>query len=245
LKEKVAIIVPCFNEEENITGVIDDILANAPQNEEWHIIMVNDCSTDDTLAKLQADGRAIILDLPCNSGVGAAVQTGFKYASANNFDYAVKFDGDGQHRGDYISVLLDALKNAKADFVIGSRFIEKNSEGFKSTAARRFGIRFLQVLIKLFTGYSASDPTSGFRAYNKKALRFATRYYPSFDYPEPEEIVLMQKNGFKVMDIFTEMRERQGGKSSISACKAVYYMLKVGFAIFMVSLRSKEQGVSL
>ncbi len=245
MKAKVAVIIPCFNEQDNIVNVIDDVLNNMPENEDWRPIVVNDCSTDGTSAILQADGRAVILDLPCNLGVGAAVQTGFRYAWANAFDFALKFDGDGQHRADYIPALLEVLKNDQADFVIGSRFVDNNTQGFKSTSLRRIGIRFFRFLIKSVSGYTPSDPTSGFRAYNRNALKFATRYYPSFDYPEPEELVLMKKNKFRIKDVFTEMRERQGGVSSISFCKAVYYMFKVGFAILMVASRPQEKDFSL
>ncbi len=245
MKIKVAIIIPCFNEQDNIISVIDDVLKNMPGNENWLPIVVNDCSTDGTLPELQADGRAVILDLPCNSGVGAAVQTGFKYAWENDFDFALKFDGDGQHRADYIPALLEVLKNDQADFAVGSRFVDNNKQGFKSTSLRRVGINFFRFLIKSLSGYTPSDPTSGFRAYNRRALKFAIRHYPSFDYPEPEELVLMKKNNFRIKDVFTEMRERQGGVSSISLCRAVYYMFKVGFAIFMVALRPKEKDFSL
>ncbi len=245
MKIKVAVIVPCFNEQDNIINVIDDILDNMPKNEEWQPIVVNDCSIDGTFAVLQADGRAVVLDLPCNLGVGAAVQTGFKYACKNDFDFALKFDGDGQHRADYIPALLEILKNDQADFVVGSRFVDKNTQGFKSTQLRRVGIRFFRLLIKAVCGYTPSDPTSGFRAYNRKALEFATHHYPSFDYPEPEELVLMKKNNFRIKDVFSEMRERQGGISSIPMCKGIYYMFKVGFAILMVGLRPKEKDLSL
>lgn len=241
MKIKVAIIIPCFNEQDNITEVIDDILNNAPADQDWHPIAVNDCSTDETLARLIEDGRSTVLDLPCNSGVGAGVQTGFKYACENNFDYAFKFDGDGQHRADCISNLLAPLKNDEADFVVGSRFVNQNSKGFQSTPLRRVGIRFFRLLIKLLCGYTPSDPTSGFRGYNRRALKFATAHYPSFDYPEPEELILMKRNHFRIKDIYTEMRERQGGTSSISPFKGIYYMFKVAFAIFMVALRPEEK----
>lgn len=245
MKTRVAVIIPCYNEQDNIVKVIDDVLINTPKDEDWQAIVVNDCSTDDTLAELEADGRAVILDLPCNLGVGAAVQTGFKYAWKNDFDFALKFDGDGQHRADYIHILLEALKNDQADFVVGSRFVGNNAQGFKSTSMRRVGIKFFRLLIKSVSGYTASDPTSGFRGYNRNALKFATRHYPSFDYPEPEELVLMKKNKFRLKDVFTEMRERQGGVSSISFFKAIYYMFKVGFAILMVASRPKEKDFSL
>ena len=242
---KIAIIVPCFNEQDNIVSVIDDIINNTPKGEDWQAIVVNDCSTDETYARLHADGRAVILDLPCNLGVGAAVQTGFKYAWENNFDFALKFDGDGQHMAEYIPALLEVLKNDQADFAVGSRFVDNSNQGFKSTQLRRVGIRFFRFLIKAVCGYMPSDPTSGFRAYNRKALQFATRHYPSFDYPEPEELVLMKKNNFRIKDIFVEMRERQGGVSSISLRRGIYYMFKVGFAILMVASRPKEKEFSL
>jgi len=245
MKIKVAVIIPCYNEQDNIVKVIDDVLSNMPEDEDWQAIAVNDCSTDETFAELQSDGRAVILDLPCNLGVGATVQTGFKYAWENDFDFAFKFDGDGQHRADYIPALLEVLKNDQADFVVGSRFADNNTQGFKSTSLRRVGIRFFRFLIKSVSGYNSSDPTSGFRGYNRNALKFAIRYYPSFDYPEPEEVVLMKKNKFRIQDVFSEMRERQGGVSSISLLKAVYYMFKVGFAILMVALRPKEKDFSL
>ena len=240
---KVAVIIPCFNEQDCIVSVIDDIIANTPKGEDWSIIVVNDCSTDGTLKVLHADGRAIVLDLPCNQGVGAAVQTGFKYAARNGFDYALKFDGDGQHRADNIKVLLKPLKDKEADFVIASRFINDDNVGFKSTFLRRAGINFFRIFIKIFSGFAPTDATSGFRAYNEKALKFATLHYPNFDYPEPEEIVLMKKNGFKIKEVCSEMRERQGGVSSINPLKSVYYMIKVAFAILMVAMRPKEKDI--
>lgn len=243
MKTRTAVIIPCFNEQDSIGGVIADVSNNLPENEDWRIVAVNDCSTDNTLAELEAAGRAVILDLPCNLGVGGAVQAGFKYAWENGFDFAVKFDGDGQHRADAIAALLEVLKNGEADFVIGSRFIDRKGEGFQSTSLRRAGIIFFRILIKLLSGFTPSDPTSGFRAYNRKALRFATLHYPSFDYPEPEEIILMRKNEFRIKDVFTEMRERQGGMSSISFFKAIYYMFKVGFAILMIASRPKEKDL--
>ncbi|MCP3966155.1 MAG: glycosyltransferase family 2 protein [Lentisphaerae bacterium] len=240
-KVKVCVIVPCFNEADNVVDVIDDILSNVSQNEGWEVIAINDCSNDDTLSVLENDKRTTILDLPCNLGVGAAVQAGFKYAVSNDFDYAFKFDGDGQHMGSCLNGLLDTLKKNEADFVVGLRFINKNNQGFQSTPLRRAGIHFFRFLIGFLSGYIPSDPTSGLRGYNKKAIKFAARYYPSFDYPEPEELLLLKRNGFKMRDIYTEMRERQGGESSISPFRSVYYMLKVAFAILMVALRPKEK----
>lgn len=238
---KVAIIIPCYNEAANILKVIDDIYAMQPANEHWQPIVVNDCSTDNTAAVVAGEPRAVLLDLPCNLGVGAAVQTGYKYAIKHNFDYAVKFDGDGQHRADTLTELLTPLQDNMADMSIGSRFVQPAHSGFQSTSMRRIGIRWLRLLIRLFTGHKVSDPTSGLRAYNKIALRFAMRYYPSFDYPEPEEIVLMYANGFSITEVYTVMDERLGGVSSISPLKSIYYMFKVSFAMFMVAMRPQEK----
>jgi glycosyltransferase involved in cell wall biosynthesis len=240
-EQRVAIIIPCYNEAENIIQVIDDICSAQPSGEIWQPIVVNDCSIDNTAEIVRNDQRAILLDLPCNLGVGAAVQTGFKYAVKHNFDYAVKFDGDGQHRAGALVELLKPLQDNVVDMTIGSRFINPETGGFQSTMIRRVGIRWLRLMVFVFTGYRASDPTSGLRAYSKNALNFAMRYYPSFDYPEPEEIILMRRNGFTIADIYTTMNERQGGVSSISSLKSIYYMLKVSFAMFMIATRPKEK----
>ncbi|QSH41014.1 glycosyltransferase family 2 protein [Lentisphaerota bacterium ZTH] len=240
-KTKICVIIPCYNEAENISSVIDDIMTVVAAEESWQVITVNDCSADNTLRALETDGRSIVLDLPCNLGVGAAVQAGFKYAVKNDFDFAFKFDGDGQHRAASLRKMLQPLKNNAADLVVGSRFLSKNTEGFQSTPLRRFGIRFFRLLIAALSGCKPSDPTSGLRGYNRKSMEFAARHYPSFDYPEPEELLLMKRNGFSILDIYTRMRERQNGVSSICFMRSIYYMLKVTFAIMMVSLRPKEK----
>ena len=241
---KVAIIIPCYNEAGNIIQVINDIDSQQLDNIQLQIIVVNDCSTDNTADIVAKDNRVVLLDLPCNLGVGAAVQTGFKYAMKHGFDYAIKFDGDGQHRADTVQELLKPLQNGMADMSIGSRFVKPGKEGFQSTSIRRVGIRWLRLLIFLFTGYRASDPTSGLQAYNTVALKFSVRYYPSFDYPEPEEIILMRRNGFRIAEVYTVMDERLAGQSSISPLKSIYYMLKVSFAMFMVAMRPKEQWIN-
>lgn len=237
MPERVCVIVPCFNEAKNIVAVIDDLSASVPEGEFREIVVVNDCSTDSTSAVLKTDGRATVLDLPCNLGVGGAVQTGFRYAVDNGFEYAVKFDGDGQHCGESIVKLLAPLKTGEADLVVGSRFVDKTGDGFRSTFMRRGGIRFFSWLIRLLSDYSPSDPTSGLRGYNRRAMEFAAHHYPAFDYPEPEELLIMRRNGFRILDLQVAMRERQGGISSISFYRSIYYMFKVGFAILMVAMR--------
>ena len=203
------------------------------------MIMVNDGSVDNTAKiireKAEKNDHVILIDLPLNLGIGGAVQAAFRYAAVNGFDYAVKVDGDGQHPASEINKLLVPLLENRADMVIGSRFLEK--EGFQSTFCRRIGIVFFKYLISVLVRQKITDNTSGFRAYNRRAMEFARNHYPSFDYPEPEEVVLMAKNGFRISEIPIQMECRQGGVSSISPLKAAYYMLKVGFSVLMAAIR--------
>lgn len=233
---KTALLMPCYNEEACIARVIESVTRQLP--EVW-LIMVNDGSTDNTAALIREyavkNDHVVLLDLPVNLGIGGAVQTAFRYASRNGFDYAVKVDGDGQHPAAQIPELIEVLRRDGADMVIGSRFLEK--VGFQSTFFRRLGIVFFRCLNSLLIGQKVTDNTSGFRAYSRRAILFAENHYPSFDYPEPEEVILMAKNGFKIVEIPSVMVSRQGGTSSISPLKAVYYMLKVFFAVVMAALR--------
>ena len=228
--------MPCYNEEACIANVIDSITKALP---EVFLIMVNDGSSDGTAAiireKAALNDHIILLDLPVNLGIGGAVQTAFRYAARNDFEYAVKVDGDGQHPVDQIPSLLEALREQNADMVIGSRFLKK--EGFQSTFCRRMGIAFFRILNSLLIRQTITDNTSGFRAYSRQALCFAEKHYPAFDYPEPEEVILMAQNGFKIVEIPAVMACRQGGESSISPLKAVYYMLKVFFSVIMAAIR--------
>lgn len=235
-KVDAAVILPLYNEAENIDYILEDLKAVAGVG----IIAVNDCSSDNTLAILNKYKHLVILDLSCNLGVGGAVQTGLKYARENGFEYIVKFDGDGQHRACDIVSLLKPLQLGEADIVIGSRFLNMN-EGFRSTIARRIGIKVFQVINYIVTGENITDNTSGFRAYNRKAIDFMADKYPSFDYPEPEEVVLAIKNGLRVKEVAVEMRERQGGISSISTVISVYYMLKVILSIMMIAIRPRSK----
>ena len=233
---KTALLIPCYNESSCIAGVLDSIAEHLP---EVYMLVVNDASTDNTAKILRDIARkndhVIFLDLPVNLGIGGAVQTAFRYAARNGFDYAVKVDGDGQHPADQIKKLLAPLQEGSADMVIGSRFLKK--DGFQSTFFRRIGIVFFRWLNSILIGQTITDNTSGFRAYNRRALEFAEEHYPAFDYPEPEEVVLMAKNGFRIAEIPTLMASRQGGVSSISPRKAVYYMCKVFFSVMMAALR--------
>ncbi|HEX3029248.1 MAG TPA: glycosyltransferase family 2 protein [Clostridia bacterium] len=233
---KVLIIIPAYNEEKNLPKLLSDIKENCPY---YDVVVVNDCSTDRT-KELCNRYNADVLDLPINLGIGGAVQTGYRYALYNNYDAAVQVDGDGQHNTKYIINLIEKLDEG-FNLCIGSRFIVK--QGFQSTATRRAGIKFFSVLIKFVTGQAVTDPTSGFRACDKKMIEYFAREYPR-DYPEPETIVLARRNGFKVCETAVIMAEREQGKSSITKVKSIYYMIKVTMAILIASLSKGSGGKS-
>ena len=227
---KSIVIIPAYNEEKSIVKTVQDICEHAP---EFDYVIINDCSTDHTLSVCR-EHHLHVLNLPVNLGIGGAVQTGFLYAYKNGYDYAIQFDGDGQHDAKYLQEMRDYMIEQNADMLIGSRFIEK--EGFQSTGMRRFGIRYFSALIKLLTGQKITDPTSGMRMINRDILAMYSESYPK-DYPEPESVVAIINSGKKVMEYPVIMRKRMEGTSSISPLKSIYYMIKVSLAIFLEMLR--------
>lgn len=227
---KSIVIIPAYNEEKSIVKTVQDICEHAP---EFDYVIINDCSTDHTLSVCR-EHHLHVLNLPVNLGIGGAVQTGFLYAYKNGYDYAIQFDGDGQHDAKYLHEMRDYMIEQNADMLIGSRFLEK--EGFQSTGMRRFGIRYFSALIKLLTGQKITDPTSGMRMINRDILAMYSESYPK-DYPEPESVVAIINSGKKVMEYPVIMRKRMEGTSSISPLKSVYYMIKVSLAIFLEMLR--------
>ena len=228
-KRKVLVIIPAYNEAENIMQVVNHMMETAPQ---YDYLVVNDGSTDTTL-KLCKRENFQYLDLPINMGIGGAVQAGYIYAYKNNYDIAVQMDGDGQHDIAYLEKLLQPLLQKEADVVIGSRFLEK--EGFQSSTSRRMGIYILSFLIRLTTGKKIMDVTSGYRAVNRMFIEIYSKDYPT-DYPEPEAIVEAIMHLGVVKEVPVQMRAREGGISSITFKKSVYYMIKVTLAILVCRL---------
>lgn len=233
---KIAAIVPAYNEESAIAGVVADINAVAAKNDlNIDVVVVNDCSTDST-SEIISRLKCIPLDLPINLGIGGAVQTGFRYAFENGYDYAFQIDGDGQHPAVEIPKLVAKALATNADVVIGSRFIDK--EGFQSSALRRFGINWFKWLNRCLVGTVVNDTTSGFRLVSRKVMENVSEYYPD-EYPEPETIIIYSLKGFSIAEVPVEMKERQGGVSSIGAFASVYYMIKVSLAIIFTFIRMK------
>jgi len=233
---KVLIIIPAYNESKNIEKTIKKATKIKPQNnDKIDYIIINDGSLDNTLEICEKNNFNVI-SLINNLGIGGAVQTGYKYAYYNNYDIAIQFDGDGQHDERYIYKLIEQI-NKGNDLVIGSRFISNLSK-FKSTYSRQIGIKILSFFIKICTGKKIYDPTSGFRALNKKIIKFFAFNYP-IEYPEPYTNAEMIKLGYKVKEIPVEMHEREYGTSSINLSKSLYYMMSVCTSIIVLGLTRK------
>lgn len=231
--DKVLLIIPAYNESKSLPKLIKKI---KDTGEDYDVLVINDCSTDNTevvCRELQVNS----ISLPTNLGIGGAIQTGYKFAFTNDYNIAVQVDGDGQHNPEYIKDLIDEIKSGN-NMVIGSRFI--SGEGFQSSFMRRIGITYFNNLIKLLTGIRITDPTSGFRAVDKKTIEFFKSYYPT-DYPEPETIVLLKKNKFNIKEIPVRMNERLEGKSSIDSIKSIYYMIKVSAAIIITAIFAHKE----
>ncbi len=226
---RVLIIVPAYNEEKNISRVVEEIKKNYPQ---YDYLVINDMSQDNT-KKICVESGYNFLDHQINLGIGGTVQNGYQYAVENDYDIAIQVDGDGQHDVQYIQEMIPKIESGEADIVIGSRFMEK--EGFQSSNIRRLGIKILSVIIWFCTWKKVKDVTSGFRAVNKRFIHIYARDYPQ-DYPEPEAIVAAIMHGGKITEIPVIMRERISGESSINLWKSVYYMIKVSIALLICRL---------
>ncbi len=229
--KKILIIVPAYNEEGNIAQTIKEILSlKLPLT----VVVINDGSLDAT-AEEARKFKVNVISLAYNLGIGAAVQTGFKFALKEDFDIAVQVDGDGQHDVAFLEKLIEPIKNDDADIVVGSRFLAPFL-GYQSSFIRRFGIHFFARLISFLVGFRITDPTSGFRAYNKKIIKSFAMDYPN-DYPEPEAIVMARRFNARLVEIPVQMRKRQSGYSSIRYLRTLYYMIKVTFAVLLTMLR--------
>lgn len=225
-KKKPLLIIPAFNEEENIEKIVQNLEEHYPQ---YDYVVINDGSTDHTGEICEEKGFNVV-NLPINLGIGGAVQTGYRYAKKYGYAVAVQIDGDGQHDVSFVEKVVQPILDGKANVVVGSRFLER--EGFQSSASRRMGIGILSALIRLCTGVQVKDVTSGFRAVDRRFIEIYAADYPS-DYPEPEAVITAVMYHGKIKEVPVVMRERQNGESSIDFRKSVYYMIKVTLAILI------------
>lgn len=221
------VLIPAFNESENIEAVITAVKKALP---DVHVCILDDGSTDSTRQILQKIQGITTLHHPYNAGIGGAIWTGFHFFLKNDFEFLVRIDGDAQHPPEQAESLLVPLRNKQADAVIGSRFLEK--EGFQSSLTRRGGIKLLNLLSNLILNRKITDNTSGFRAYNRKAAAQLLEDFP-FDYPEPIEVYLLARKGLCIMEVPVVMRERQAGLTSIGLMDTYYYLVKVFLTILI------------
>jgi len=227
---RTLLIIPAFNEAGSIQNVINSVRPYI----DGDIVVIDDGSEDDTTALAKAAGAAVLRH-PCNLGIGAAVQTGFVYGLNRGYDYVVRQDGDGQHDPAQIPRLLAVLQEGEADIVVGSRFLAR--EGYQSTWVRRAGIFVLGIVSRL-VGTRVTDPTSGYWAVNRNALRVLARSHPD-DYPETEALVLAARAGCRVREVPVIMYARIAGQSSIGAIYSGFYMFKVVLALLVGRLRPR------
>jgi glycosyltransferase involved in cell wall biosynthesis len=225
-------IVPALNEEATLPGLIAELRAFDPGLD---IVVIDDGSADRTAAVAAAKG-ARVLRLPFNLGIGGAVQTGFRYAFEHGYDIAVRLDGDGQHDPGELTQVLEPVLRGDADIVVGSRFAGEAGDGYRSSRSRRIGIRLLAGIVSRIVGQRVTDTTSGFQALNRRGIALFARDYPH-DYPEVEATVMVFRHRLRLVEVPVAMRERGGGRSSITALRSIYYMVKVLLAIFIGMFR--------
>jgi glycosyltransferase involved in cell wall biosynthesis len=230
---KYLAVVPAYNEETTVSAVVTGLREHAPA---FDVVVVDDGSTDATGSEARAAG-ARVLRLPFNLGIGGCVQAGFRYALEQGYDYMVQVDGDGQHDAAEIARLLASMEaDQTADMVCGSRFLKNN--GYPAPISRRTGIHIFAFILSRIVGQRISDPTSGFRLYNRRAISLFARDYPH-DYPEVEAVLMLHFHRLRMREVPVRMYERGGGVSSISSGKSAYYMIKVLLAIFIGLARAK------
>jgi glycosyltransferase involved in cell wall biosynthesis len=220
---RVLAIVPAYNEEETVGSVVAEVLASGLAD----VLVVNDGSTDGTAAAARSAG-ARTLDLGVNLGIGGAVQAGFLFAAREGYDVAIQVDGDGQHIAAEIPHLLEPIAAGRADLVLGSRYAADT--GYRSPIARRLGMVMFSAVVTAVTRQRFLDTTSGFRAAGRECIAYLARNYPQ-DYPEVEALVLLRRAGFRIEEVPCAFRDRAGGRSSITASRSAYYVVKVLLAI--------------
>ncbi len=219
-------MVPAFNEEGSVVEVIEALNHEVP---EFDVVVIDDGSSDATAARARAAG-ATVISHPFNLGIGGAVQSGYRYAYLSGYDVAIQVDGDGQHNPTQVRKIEEGQRTSGADLVWGSRFLEQ--AGYDVPILRRAGRRIFSGIVSMITRKRVTDPTSGFRIANRRAIELFARDYPH-DYPEVEAILMAHSHDLTISEVAVEMRQRQTGRSSINLINAGYYMVRVLLAIFI------------
>ena len=231
---KLLIIIPAYNEQDNIERVVENLKNNFPQ---YDYLVVNDGSADKT-AQICTENGYRLLDLPINLGLAGAVQAGMKYAYRHGYDAAIQFDADGQHRPEFIEPMMEKLKSGY-DVVIGSRFVTEK----KPRSLRMLGSNLISVATRLTTGKKVKDPTSGMRMFNKKMI---AEFALNLNYgPEPDTISYLLKQGATIAEVQVSMDERIAGESYLNISKSVMYMLRMLLSILFIQNFRKRREVKV
>ena len=225
-------IVPAYNEEGTIEHVVGAIQREAPG---FDVVVVDDGSTDRTARLAQSVGAEVLVH-PFNLGIGGAMQSGFRYAFKQGYDFAIQVDADGQHDPGEIANLITAIDADSVDMAYGSRFL--TDSGYRTPFGRRLGIRLFSVILSAICGQRITDPTSGFRLCNRRAIELFARDYPH-DYPEVEAILMVHAHRLRMREVPVRMHPRRDGRSSITRGESIYYMIKVMLAIFVGLFRRR------
>lgn len=233
--ERILVILPAFNESRNIARVVNGVRSQLPGAD---VLVIDDGSFDGTGYEASGAG-ALVVTMPYNVGIGAAVQAGFQFAAGRGYDIVIRNDGDGQHAPEANLDLIEKLRAEGADLVVGSRFLGDAGD-YGTPLLRRLGSGILARLLSIITGQRVTDPTSGCAAFNRRAIQLFAQAYPH-DYPEPEAIVIAHRSGLRQMEIPVKMIPRRHGNSSITPLRSVYYMIKVILAILINLLRRPPQ----
>lgn len=232
-RTETVILIPAFNEEQSIVSLLAEIKQCGLGMD---VVVISDGSGDRTAAVARENG-AEVLELPCNLGVGGAVQAGFMYAWECGYKYAVRCDGDGQHPPSEIHKLVNCMKASNVDLVIGSRFLA--DESYRSTIMRSLGISLLSALLSIICRRRVTDPTSGFQMLSRPLLYCFSRCYPT-DYPEPEALALLRREGYDFREAAASFRKRRTGRSTIRHWNAIYYVIKVLLALIVDRAKSVD-----
>ncbi len=226
---KILTLIPAYNEEQNIAKVITELKADFPDSD---VLVINDCSKDNTLKVLQ-EIDANYISTSYNSGYAGALQLGFKYAVAKGYSYVIQFDGDGQHVANQAKKLYEAAKDTDSDIIIGSRFLKKTN--YKHSFFRKVGTKLFSLLIRMINRVKISDPTSGFQILNRKTFTHYSKMGNFPEYPDANLLIAMLLDGYKVSEVSVQMREREFGESMHGGIiKPIKYMIKMIYSIFVI-----------
>lgn len=227
---KLLLIIPAYNEEENIERVVGNLIENYPQ---YDYLVVNDGSTDNTAAVCEKNGFNY-LPLPENVGLAGAFKAGMKYAKKYGYDYAVQFDGDGQHNAAFVAAMLEKMQSENLDIVIGSRFVTEK----KPLSARMLGNNVIEAAVLITTGKKINDTTSGMRLYNRRMIEVLSKHYDLG--PEPDTVAYLIRCGAKIGEVQVEMSERIAGTSYLNITRSLEYMFRMGMSIVFIQWFRKK-----